>query len=118
MLKSCTDCMNRAAPGILEAFLRKHPGSAGAVAPSSERGYGIHRGIRHDDLVESPQFVRHGREGDVLVSLNVAVDAPGILLGKEPFGHRYVEVAGEEDGDNGENKNAELMAKNDRQHAI
>src|SRR5207245_7572897 len=44
--------------------------------------------------------------------------AAGILLGEESLGHRVVEIAGKNDGTDGDQKYDKLIAKNDAEAAI
>src|SRR6266576_3208319 len=108
MLRSWTDCMNKAAPGndrvgtdlafVERLQLCKHARGAGAVAAAGERSDGVNRGIFHEDGVELFELVGHGSEGDVLIALDVAVDASGGLLGEKAFGNGNVHVSSQDDG--------------------
>ena len=94
-----------AAPGILEVLprnagddqvgakltlfqglqLREHACGAGAVSAAGKRSYRVDGWISSNDIREGAHLFRHFGKRSVLVSLNEAIDAAGILLGKKSF---------------------------------
>ena len=60
----------------------------------------------------------HSCKGDVLIPLDVAVDATGVLLWEEAFRNGVVKVAGKNDGADGDEKDDKLIAKNDTKTTV
>jgi hypothetical protein len=85
-------------------------------ATTGKGGDGVHGRIFHHDFIELFELFGHGVK-EYPVALNVAVDAAGILLGKSP-GDCVVEIAGKNDGTDGDQKYDKLIAKDDAEAAI
>jgi len=66
--------------------LREHAAGAGAATTADEGRGGFPRRILQNDVCKLLQFFRHVGEGSVLIALNRAVDAPGVLLRENPLG--------------------------------
>jgi hypothetical protein len=62
--------------------------------------------------------LRHGREREVLVTLNLAVEAAGVLLGEKALGSDDEKIDVEADSADGDEQDQELVAQNPLQTDI
>src|ERR1041384_5484762 len=60
--------------------LAKHARSASSAAAAGEGSDGVHGWILQDDVREFAHFLRHGGKGQILIALNHARKAAGVLL--------------------------------------
>ena len=65
--------------------------------------------------VNSRIFWRHGREGNVLIALDEAADAPGVLLREKSLGNDREQIDVEADRADGEQQDQELVAQHPAQ---
>ncbi len=91
--------------------LSEHARRAGAISSTGECGDRIDRRVCPDDIHERAHFLGHFHERSVLISLNEAIDAPGILLGEEALIDMLEHVDTEACGKNRDAEDQELVAQ-------
>src|SRR5262249_23753199 len=89
--------------------LSEHARSACPVPAAGESGHTVDGRIGHDDVVKLLQLFGHGGEGDVLIALDITVDAAGVLLREKTLGNRNIKIAGDDNGDDRDQENGELV---------
>src|SRR2546422_8591492 len=72
--------------------LGEHARGAATAAAAGEGGDGIDGWILQDDVGEHAHLLRHGREGQILIAVDEAGDAAGVLLREEALRSHYKEI--------------------------
>src|SRR6266487_5406212 len=98
--------------------LGEHARGASAAAAAGEGGNGIDGRILQDDVGEDAHLLRHGREGQILIALDEAGDAAGVLLREEALRSPYKEINVQAHGAQGEQQDQKLMAENPVQRNV
>ena len=92
--------------------LAKHAGGAAPAAAAGERSDGLHRRVAHHNVGKLPHFLGHGGKRQILITLDQASEAAGILLWEKSLGSFHEEIKVQADGAKRNQQNEELMAEN------
>src|SRR5712692_8353540 len=98
--------------------LSEHARGAATAAAASEGRDGVDGWILQDDVGEDAHLLRHGGEGQVLIALDEAGDAAGVLLREEALRSPHKEINIQAHGAQGEQQDQKLMTENPVQRNV
>src|SRR5260370_41042141 len=98
---------------LVEGFeLSEHAGRAATAAATNEGSDGLHGGILKAYVCELATFLRHSREGKILIALDEPAEFAGVLLREEALGGLDEEIDVQANCAESDQQNQKLVAKN------